>query len=362
MKVGSGLTPSPKHSDVVDLRSDTVTKPTAEMRQAMAEAEVGDDVYGEDPTVNKLEQRAADIFKKEAAIFVPTGTMGNQIAIKLHTQPGQEIICEARAHVFNWEMATLSAFSGCMVRPVHSDSGVLTWEQIQPHVAAKIYYRAQTGLIVLENTHNMAGGTVSPTEIIDEVCRKAKVAGIPVHLDGARIFNASVALGKPVAEIAKSVDSVMFCLSKGLGAPIGSLLVGDKKFIERARSVRKALGGGMRQVGIIAAAGIIALEKMPRRLNDDHENAKFLAKGMADLPGIKVDPERVQTNIVIFEITQKDLTAAEVTKRLGEQSVLAGSVGPRHVRFVTHMDVDRAACAQALAAMQRVISPAATPA
>src|SRR5947209_2873041 len=206
----------------IDLRSDTVTKPTPEMRRAMAQAEVGDDVYGEDPTVNRLEQRAAEIFGREAAIFVPTGTMGNQVAIKLHTQPGQEIICESRAHIFNWEMATLASFSGCMVRPVHSDSGVLTWPQIEPYVAVKTYYRAQTGLIVLENTHNMAGGTVSPTEAVDEVCRHANAAGIPVHMDGARIFNAATALNKSVAEITKNVDSVMFCLSKGLGAPIGS--------------------------------------------------------------------------------------------------------------------------------------------
>src|SRR5438270_2323173 len=300
---------------VVDLRSDTVTKPSAEMRRAMAEAEVGDDVYGEDPTVNKLEQRAAEIFGREAAIFVPTGTMGNQIAIKLHTQPGQEIICDARAHVFNWEMASLASFSGCMVRPVSSQTGVLTWAQIEPLVAAKTYYRAQTGLIVLENTHNMAGGTVSPKETIDEVCRYAKAAGIPVHMDGARIFNAAAALKKPVAEITKNVDSVMFCLSKGLGAPIGSLLVGSAKFIERARSVRKALGGGMRQVGIIAAAGLIALEKMPARLGEDHANAKFLAQGLAKIPGIKIDAASVQTNIVIFEITRPNFSAADLIRQ-----------------------------------------------
>jgi threonine aldolase len=339
----------------VDLRSDTVTKPSPEMRRAMAEAEVGDDVYGEDPTVNKLEQRAAEIFGREAAIFVPTGTMGNQVAIKLHTQSGQEIICESRAHVFNWEMATLASFSGCMVRPVLSDSGVLTWAQIEPFVAAKTYYRSQTGLIVIENTHNMAGGTVSPTETLDEVCRHAKAGGIPVHMDGARVFNAATALKKPVAEITKNVDSVMFCLSKGLGAPIGSLLVGSAKFIERARSVRKALGGGMRQVGIIAAAGLIALEKMPARLGEDHTNAKFLAQGLANVPGIKIDAAAVQTNIVIFEIKRPNYSAADLVRQLGERNVLAGSIGPRHVRFVTHMDVDRAACARALEAMQQVM-------
>src|SRR3954462_15071713 len=228
----------------VDLRSDTVTRPTPEMRRAMFEAEVGDDVYGEDPTINRLEHRAAEIFAREAAIFVPTGTMGNQIAIKIHTQPGQEIICEERAHIFNWEMASLASYSGCMVRPVRAASGdgVITWNDISAAIAPKIYYAAQTGLISLENSHNMAGGTVTPLSVTQDICKQAKAAGLPVHLDGARIFNASVALGKSVAEITSPVDSVMFCLSKGLGAPVGSLLVGSKTFIERARIQRKALG------------------------------------------------------------------------------------------------------------------------
>jgi threonine aldolase len=340
----------------VDLRSDTVTKPTPEMRRAMAEAEVGDDVYGEDPTINRLERRAAEIFRREAAIFVPTGTMGNQIAIKIHTQPGQEIICEERAHIFNWEMATLSSFSGCIVRPVFSDSGVLGWAEIRKAVAPKIYYRAQTGLIVLENTHNMAGGTVSPAEVMDEVCNSAHSVGIPVHLDGARIFNAATYLGKSVAEITRGFDSVMFCLSKGLGAPVGSMLVGSKSFIERARIHRKALGGGMRQAGILAAAGLIALENMTTRLHQDHDNAKFLAESVAQMPGIKLDVSRVQSNIVIFEITHSTMDALVVTRKLAEENILASGIGPRHMRFVTHMDVDRFACARAIEAMQKVFS------
>src|SRR5215469_12856654 len=242
---------------VIDLRSDTVTRPTAEMRRAMAEAEVGDDVYGEDPTINRLEERAAQIFGREAAIFVPSGTMGNQIAIRIHTQHGQEIICEERGHIFNYEMATLAAFSGCVVRPIYGEDGTLTWTEIRKRIAPGIYYKAQTGLISLENAHNMAGGTVYPQAVADEICDRAHEIGLPVHLDGARIFNASVAVGKPVAEITRKFDSVMFCLSKGLGAPVGSMLLGSRSFVEEARLVRKMLGGGMRQVGVLAAAGLV---------------------------------------------------------------------------------------------------------
>jgi threonine aldolase len=342
----------------VDLRSDTVTKPTPEMRRAMFEAEVGDDVYGEDPTINKLEKRAAEIFAREAAIFVPTGSMGNQIAIKIHTQPGQEIVCEESAHIFNWEMASLAAFSGCMVRPARSaaGTGVLTWDDIKKCIAPKIYFAAQTGLISLENTHNMAGGAVTPLEVTEDICKNAKSAGLPVHLDGARIFNAAVAMGKTVAEITKPVDSIMFCLSKGLGAPVGSLLVGDKKFIEKARIYRKALGGGMRQAGILAAAGLIALEKMPARLHEDHANAKFLAEGIANLPGVKLDVSRVQTNIVIFELDRKDMAASDLARKLGEKNILASATTPTRVRFVTHMDVDREACSLALGAMRSILN------
>ena len=252
-----------KTTSAIDLRSDTVTRPTPEMRRAMAEAEVGDDVYGEDPTVNRLEERAARIFGREAAIFVPTGTMGNQIAIKIHTHHGQEIICEERGHIFNYEMATLSSFSGCLVRPIYGEDGFLSWAEIKKRIAPGIYYKAQTGLVSLENTHNMAGGTVYPQEVADEICDRAHETGLPVHLDGARVFNAATALGRPVAEITRKFDSVMFCLSKGLGAPVGSMLVGGKAFVEKARAYRKALGGGMRQAGVLAAAGLIALEKMP---------------------------------------------------------------------------------------------------
>jgi len=343
-----------KAASIVDLRSDTVTRPTPEMRRAMAEAEVGDDVYGEDPTVNRLEQRAAEIFGREAAIFVPSGTMGNQIAIRLHTHHGQEVICEERAHIFNYEMATMAAFSGCVARPIYGEDGILTWADVKKRIAPKIYYRAPTGLVSLESTHNMAGGTVYPPEIADEICDGAHDAGLPVHLDGARIFNAAVALGKPVAEITHKFDSVMFCLSKGLGAPVGSLLLGSRGFIDRARACRKMLGGGMRQAGILAAAGLIALEKMPARLGEDHANARFLAEGLTRVPGIKLDPSRVHTNILVFEISGTGMTTAELSRGLAERNVLMNGINPEQMRLVTHMDVDRAACTRALEAIREI--------
>jgi len=333
---------------VIDLRSDTVTRPTAEMRRAMAEAEVGDDVYGEDPTINRLEERAAQIFGREAAIFVPSGTMGNQIAIRIHTQHGQEIICEERGHIFNYEMATLAAFSGCVVRPIYGEDGTLTWAEIRKRIAPGIYYKAQTGLISLENTHNMAGGTVYPQAVADEICDRAHEIGLPVHLDGARIFNASVAVGKPVAEITRKFDSVMFCLSKGLGAPVGSLLLGGKKFIDKARIYRKALGGGMRQAGVLAAAGLIALEKMPLRLKEDHDNAQMLAHGLSQISGIRIDPRRVATNILVFDISETGMNTADFSQKLAARNVLAAGINPEQMRFVTHMDVSRQDCERAL--------------
>jgi threonine aldolase len=341
-------------AEIVDLRSDTVTRPTPEMRQAMANAEVGDDVYGEDPTVNRLEQRAAEIFGREAALFVPTGTMGNAAAIKVHTRPGQEVICEERGHIYNYEMAMLAHFSGCLARPFYAEDGILTWAEISKRIAPKIYYRAQTALISLENTHNMAGGTVYPPEVADEICDRAREAGIPVHLDGARIFNAATALGRPVADITRKFDSVMFCLSKGLGAPVGSMLVGSQNFIQEARRVRKALGGGMRQVGVLAAAGLIALEKHPARLHQDHANARFLAQGLAQVPGIAIDPAKVPTNILVFSVRGTGMSAPEFSQKLAARNVLAGAVSAERMRMVTHMDVDRAACARALEAVQAI--------
>jgi len=329
---------------MIDLRSDTVTRPTPAMRDAMFAAEVGDDVYGEDPTVNRLEDDAAALFSREAAVFVPTGTMGNQIAIRLHTHHGQEVICETRAHVMDWEMAMAAAFSGCQLRTVTGERGILTWERISQVIGPKLYYRAQTGLVCIENTHNMAGGTVTPVVAMREICEGAHAAGLPVHLDGARVFNAAVALGVGVAELTAGCDTVMFCLSKGLGAPAGSMLVGSRETIDRARIFRKALGGGMRQVGVLAAAGLIALHDMPARLADDHANARLLAEAVAAEPNAEIDLAAVETNIVIFKLHGN---AAAFCSALKEKGVLASAIGPDSIRFVTHYDVDRESCRKA---------------
>jgi threonine aldolase len=251
-------------------------------------------------------------------------------------------------------MGMLSFFSGCVPRTIFGENGILQWSEIKKKVAPGIYYRAQTGLVSLENTHNMAGGTVYPTAIAEEICDGAHAMGLRVHLDGARIFNASVALGRPVAEITKKFDSVMFCLSKGLGAPVGSLLVGSKKFIEQARVYRKALGGGMRQAGVLAAAGLIALEEGPKRLHEDHANAKLLADGLAKLRGIKIDATKVETNILVFDISGSGMDSAAFTRKLMEENVLASGISPTEIRIVTHMDVDRSACERALAAISEI--------
>ena len=338
----------------IDLRSDTVTRPTPAMRQAMAEAEVGDDVYGEDPTVNRLEARAAEVFEREAAIFVPTGTMGNQIAVKLHTRPGQEVICESRAHLLDWEMAMVAAFSGCVPRTVAGERGILRWTEIAKAMAPKIYYRAPTGLVWIENSHNMAGGTVTPLAVLEEIWAGAAKAGLPVHLDGARVFNAATAAGVSVAELTRGFATVMFCLSKGLGAPVGSMLVGSRELIAEARSVRKALGGGMRQAGVLAAAGLIALEEMPARLGEDHTNARLLAEAVAQCEITEIDPASVETNIVIFQLKEAG-DAAGVVSALKAQGILASAVGPHAVRLVTHFDVSRADCQRAAGVLSSVL-------
>lgn len=339
---------------MIDLRSDTVTKPTSEMLRAMAVAEVGDDVFREDPTVNRLQEKAAELLGKEAALFVPTGTMGNQIAVKLHTRPGQEVITEARGHIYNWEMATMAAFSGCLARPVFAEQGILRWSLIEDNLSPKVYYRAQTGLVTLENTHNMAGGTVMCLEDIEEVCRNCHRHALPVHMDGARIFNAATVLETPVADLVRECDSVMFCLSKGLSAPIGSLLVGNRDFIEAAWPVRKMMGGGMRQVGLIAAAGLVAMQTMPERLHEDHANARLLAEGLSEHAVFSVDLTTVQTNIVIADLI--GLSSAEFLSRLGELGVMAVATGVEQVRFVTHKDVSRADVEQALKTIREIVN------
>ncbi len=329
----------------IDLRSDTVTKPTAKMRAAMAAAEVGDDVYGEDPTVNRLEQRAAEIAGKEAALFVPTGTMGNNIAMKLHTNHGEEVICESRAHVLDWELAMLAWFAGCLARPVKGDGGRLSWADIAPHIKRKSPHNAPTALIELENTHNMAGGTVYDQSAIDEICTNAHDMGLKVHVDGARIFNAAEASGTSVARIVQHVDSVMFCLSKGLGAPVGSMLAGTREAIDRGRLLRKRLGGGMRQAGVLAAAGLLALEEGPARLPEDHANAALIAEHLRSVDAFAVNP--VATNIVIFDIARTGLTPAQFSADLRAEGIWASGVSATEVRMVTHQDVGRDECLHA---------------
>jgi len=342
---------------IIDLRSDTVTRPSQAMRAAMAAAEVGDDVYGEDPTVNLLEKRAAEKFGREAALFVPTGTMGNQIGIRLHTQPGQEVIAESRAHILDWEMATTAVFSGCLVRAVQADRGILTWRHIEPAIYPRGAFRAATGLIEIENTANLAGGSVTPLPVLEEIWAGAKERKLPVHLDGARIFNAAVALGVDVKALTRGFDTVMFCLSKGLGAPVGSMLTGSAELIDRARLYRKALGGGMRQAGILAAAGLIALEYGPTRLHEDHANARLLAEALAHIEGVAVDLESVETNIVIFRLTG-GLSATELVARMKARGVLISAVGRDAIRMVTHLDVDRGACVRAAEALSEEIEAA----
>jgi threonine aldolase len=343
--------------DYIDLRSDTVTRPTPEMREAMARAEVGDDVYLEDPTVNRLQELAAWMLGKEAALFVPSGTMGNQICVKLHTRPGVEVITEERAHIYNYEMGAMAVISGTLARPVRGEDGILDWPSIEAAIRPRsAYYVAQTGLVTLENSHNMAGGACMPFERMEDICARAHEAGLPVHLDGARIFNAALALGRDPAELARPFDSVMFCLSKGLSAPVGSMIVGSRDFIDRALPVRRLLGGGMRQVGVLAAAGIIALEKMTRRLAEDHENARMLARGLASIPGVKIDSERVQTNIVIFDISDTGTTTVELSTRLKEKGVLANGINAREMRMVTHKDVSSRDCLTALEIIKEAIS------
>jgi threonine aldolase len=343
---------------MIDLRSDTVTKPSEKMRAAMAAAEVGDDVFGDDPTVNRLQERAAEIFEKEAALWVPTGCMGNEIAVKVHTQPGHEIVTEERGHILNYEVGAAAIISGVTIRAVKSSdgSGHLSWDEIKP--ALKIdppYYQSATGLICLENTHNFAGGSVMTADACADVCEQAHAVDLPVHMDGARIFNAAVALDTPVADLTRDCDSVMLTLSKGLGAPAGSMLLGTMDFIKESRIWRKRLGGGMRQVGILAAAGRIALDDGPSRLAEDHANARRLAVGLAEIPGIGIDVDKVVTNIVIFDVAATGKTSTAITERLAADGILAIGFGSQ-IRMVTHLDVTGDDIERVIAAMNEVIA------
>jgi threonine aldolase len=325
------------------------------MRRAMSEAEVGDDVFREDPTVARLEAVAAEAVGKEAALFVPSGTMGNQIAVNVWTRPGQEVVLEERCHIFNYELATMASFSGVLARPVPGVLGIPEPDDVRRAIRPPAYYLAQTGLVTLENTHNMAGGTLLPVERAAAIAAIAREHSLPIHLDGARIFNAAVACGTGAAALARPFDSVMFCLSKGLGAPVGSILAGPRDFIGEALRVRKRLGGGMRQAGILAAAGLIALKDQVGRLAEDHANARRLAERLGALAAVRIDPAGVATNIVIFEMTGEGSVAAEVVRRWREAGVLALAIDDRRIRAVTHYDVDRAAIERAADALAAIL-------
>ncbi len=341
-----------RQEEFIDLRSDTVTRPSPGMRRAMAEAEVGDDVYGEDPTARRLEERAAALVAKEAALFVPSGTMGNQIAIALHTERGQEVVAEARSHIMDWELSMVGWLSGCTIRPVPAEDGLLSWERIRTALRPASPVAARTGLVCLENTHNLAGGRVYPLAHLEEIYGNCRDAGIPVHLDGARIFNAACACGASVARIAANADSVMFCLSKGLGGPVGSMLAGTAEFSARARLIRKRLGGGMRQVGVLAAAGLVALEEGPPLLATDHARALRIAHAAASVPGLRVRLEHVETNIVVAEVNDPCLRAADIATSLRARGVLVHAFGERLVRIVTHRDITDADCNRAVEAFR----------
>jgi threonine aldolase len=338
-----------------DFRSDTVTKPTAKMRRAMADAEVGDDVYGEDPTIRRLEERTAEVLGKEAALFVPTGSMGNQLSLRVHARSGTEVILEGRSHIFHYEMAGMAALSGLLPRPVDAPRGRMTKEQVAAWIRPEsVYYLPRTSVLALENTHNFAGGAVVPRSVIDPLLALAVEKGLATHLDGARLWNAAAALGVSEASLAAGFDSVMACFSKGLRAPVGSAVAGSKAFVAEARRVRKLFGGGMRQAGVIAAAALVALEDERARLPEDHARAKKLAEGLAGIPGIRVSPSDVETNIIIFFLEGKWAPASDVVARLGALGVLAGAAGANSIRMVTHADVGDADVTRAVKAFEEI--------
>ena len=335
----------------IDLRSDTVTKPTPEMRKAMAEAEVGDDVYAEDPTVCRLEEQAAELLGMEASLFVPSGTMGNAIAIRILTERGDEVLAERRSHVVKYELSGMSALSGVMPRMVDAPGGHLSPAHVRAAVAPRAYYKSDVSLVVLENTHNLGGGTVQGPEEFQAVVAAARECGFRVHLDGARVWNAAVALGVPPAALVKGVDTVMACLSKGLCAPVGSVLASSRERIEKARRARKLLGGGMRQAGVLAAAGLVALDTLVPRLAEDHANARLLGEALARGRGVRVAP--VETNIVVA--TLEGRTAPDVVSALREAGVLAIAMDALTLRLVTHRDVSREDCERAAWAIERAL-------
>jgi len=323
----------------------------------MSRADVGDDVYGEDPTINRLEERSAELLKREAAVFVPTGTMGNQIAIHVHTTPGTEVVAEAGSHVFNFEMGAMAALSGALPRPIVTKDGILAPDQVEGAIQPAAGYRTPTSLVVLENSHNLAGGRITPPERMSELIAVARRHGLPVHLDGARIHNSAAALGIPAADLAVGCDTVMFCLSKGLGAPVGSVLVGDADVVAEARRVRKMFGGGMRQAGIVAAAGLVAFDEVLPKLIDDNLRARRLADGLASCAAVVLDPETVETNIVFFSLAEgSPLNAKGLAGVLAQEGILCHPLGGDSIRMVTHYHITDDDIDHAIAVTARVLS------
>jgi threonine aldolase len=341
--------------DLVDLRSDTVTRPSPDMRRAMAEAEVGDDVFHEDPSINRLEAMVADLYGKDAALYVASGTMANQIAIRAQTHHGDEIIMERTSHPFNSEAGALAALAGVQVNLIDGQHGIMDVEQIRPVVRSVNVHHAPTALICLENTHNRGGGSIWPLPHIRAIHEFARSVHVPLHLDGARLMNACVATGLTPKDYAQYFDSCTLCLSKGLGAPVGSLVIGSEEFIAKAHRFRKQFGGGMRQAGILAAAGIYALEHNVERLAEDHMNAKRLARGIAEIAGLDIDVGAVVTNILYFDVRRPELTVSTLLERLRTAGVLMLATGPTSIRAVTHLDVSKEGIDRALEALRQAM-------
>lgn len=339
----------------IDLRSDTVTRPTPGMRAAMSAAEVGDDVFNEDPTVHRLEERVAALLGKEAAIFVPSGTMSNQIAVKVHTQPGDELLCDAGCHIYNYEAGAPAILSGVTCRPLEGDYGILEPAQFEDKIRPDDPHQVRTRLVCLENTHNRGGGRIYPHDKIEAISRWARKHNLAMHLDGARLWNAVVATDIPARQWARHFDTVSVCFSKGLGAPIGSTLAGPRELIGQARRVRKLLGGGMRQAGIAAAGALYALEHHVERLAEDHRNAQVLARAIADTPGLQLAPPKVETNLVWFRIAPELGTARELADRLRAHGILTLALGPQAIRLCTHLDVSAAEAERAAELLRRVV-------
>jgi len=342
---------------MIDLRSDTVTKPTREMRKAMFSAEVGDDVYGEDPTANLLEKKVAKLLGKEASIFVASGTMANELCLKAHTSPGDEVIVERYSHIFNDESGAAAALSGVQLHPLQGERGIIYPQQIEKAIRDKNnLHLPPTRLICLENTHNRGGGTIYPLDMVKEISQIAKKHNIFVHMDGARLLNATVALGVDPVEYTQYVDSVTLCLSKGLGAPVGSMIAGTVEFINKVRRYRKMYGGGMRQIGFLAAAGIYALDHHIERLSEDHRKAKRFAVALGEIPGIEINPERVETNIIYFKVKKRGWDARRVVEELKKRGVLILRIQGSLLRAVTHLDVSEDDIEKAILVFKRLFS------